>query len=395
MALKDLLGNIGQEDFFCKYWDKQPIVIPGASKQLMSCCSIEAIESRLTETDIRFPQFQLAMQGRKLSKQEYTRRKSWSNHYFDDLIDIPAVYNLWNTGATIILQSLQTNYPALIPFLRNLENELNHPVQANAYLTPNNSLGFNAHYDTHDVFVVQIQGNKQWHIWETPAGKIPLKDEYSPYGIKPPGNLFFDGILNPGDVIYLPRGYYHKAITLDEISLHLTIGILSYRRIDALKFLFDSILQDLREDYDKTVWRESLPPSFDKKPDQKFQALRDEVLNMISKRWSTDAAVRRFREDINPINQGLLSSHKQLNELNDNTLLMLNRKTHPVMRRQNDAINLTYGGRMLTLPLSTDQAIRTILKLETFSPSDLTGYGDKSRIGLCKHLLKEGLLKMR
>ena len=48
--------------------------------------------------------------------------------------------------------------------VRGLEEQLGHPCQANAYLTPPGSQGFALHSDTHDVFVFQTFGAKEWEV---------------------------------------------------------------------------------------------------------------------------------------------------------------------------------------------------------------------------------------
>src|ERR671928_56573 len=69
-------------------------------------------------------------------------------------------------GATIVLQALHHIWPATARFCRMLEARLGHPVQANAYYTPRRSQGFGVHHDTHDVFVLQVSGEKQWRVFE-------------------------------------------------------------------------------------------------------------------------------------------------------------------------------------------------------------------------------------
>ena len=55
-------------------------------------------------------------------------------------------------------------------------DDLGHPVQANAYATPAGAQGFAVHHDTHDVFVLQVAGEKRWLVYE-PALELPLKDQ--------------------------------------------------------------------------------------------------------------------------------------------------------------------------------------------------------------------------
>jgi ribosomal protein L16 Arg81 hydroxylase len=394
MALSDLLGDLEADEFFDKYWDQKPVIIRKASKMCAALCSIEDVEERLTETDIRFPQFQLAMQGRKLSKADYTRRKSWGNHHFDDLIDLPAMYRLWNAGATIILQSLQTNFPKLIPYMRELETDFHHPVQANLYLSPSNSQAFTAHYDTHDVFAVQVAGVKTWRVWQIPSEQMPLKDEHSPREIEPDGPLLLNEMLEPGDVLYLPRGYYHDARSEAVASMHLTIGVLSYRRIDAVRFIFDDILQSLRTSDDK-AWRKALPPNFNMVPDKAFLSLKDRVLRMLDERWSMESSVNRFKEETHPNNQGLLKSHNKLAEIHDTTRLKVISAIDPVVYRSGEYLVLAFGGRLLSLPGVVESSLRSMLDMRDFSPSDLIKLNVESRIGLCAHLIREGFVAFK
>ena len=67
-------------------------------------------------------------------------------------------------------------WPPLIDFSQELAAELGHPVQVNAYVTPPQSRGFSDHYDVHDVFVLQIEGEKRWRI-HAPVHPAPLRTQ--------------------------------------------------------------------------------------------------------------------------------------------------------------------------------------------------------------------------
>ena len=90
--------------------------------------------------------------------------------------------------------------------MRALELELGHPCQANAYLTPPGAQGFARHSDTHDVFVFQTHGRKQWEVVDS-DGTVR------------------DVLLEPGLSMYLPTGTPHSARSQDVMSLHVTLGI--------------------------------------------------------------------------------------------------------------------------------------------------------------------------
>ena len=83
-------------------------------------------------------------------------------------------------GATIVLQALHLNHPPLAAFCRDLERELGHPTQTNAYYTPPSAQGFKVHHDTHDVFCLQVSGEKRWLVYP-PVLELPLRSQkYTP-----------------------------------------------------------------------------------------------------------------------------------------------------------------------------------------------------------------------
>ena len=89
------------------------------------------------------------------------------------------------------------------------------PLQINAYLTPAGNQGFATHYDTHDVFVLQVDGRKHWRIHPPvlprPAGE-PAVGWPRRRGRRPAdGHPALDVVLAPGDALYLPRGWLHSA----------------------------------------------------------------------------------------------------------------------------------------------------------------------------------------
>ena len=97
-----------------------------------------------------------------------------------------------------------------------------HSLQVNAYLTPESSRGLNVHYDIHDVFVMQTEGRKRWRIYDNPV-PLPGKDQPFSADTCKPGKVIEEFDLDPGDLIYIPRGYMHDAESQGLTSLHLTV----------------------------------------------------------------------------------------------------------------------------------------------------------------------------
>ena len=140
------------------------------------------------------------------------------------------VIALYRGGDTVVLQGLHHTDRQLAKVANNLALALDHPVQVNAYFSPENARGLDLHFDYHDVFVVQLGGCKRWRIWEPLARTVnPVKGAHT---IAKPqfeelGDPLLDVTLTAGDCLYLPRGYPHSAETVDEASEHLTIGLVA------------------------------------------------------------------------------------------------------------------------------------------------------------------------
>nr|CAD2199743.1 unnamed protein product [Meloidogyne enterolobii] len=102
-------------------------------------------------------------------------------------------------------------------------------VGANNYLTPAGAAGFAPHYDNIDAFILQTEGRKHWKIYapESLDDTLPLESSdnlnESDFMEREP---VFDGWLDQGDVLYVPRGFIHQANTgQDKLSHHVTISI--------------------------------------------------------------------------------------------------------------------------------------------------------------------------
>ena len=152
----------------------------------------------------------------------------------------------------MVLQGLHRVWPPIIALCQQLAAELGHPVQANAYVTPPQNQGFSNHYDVHDVFVLQIEGEKRWQI-HAPVLEAPLRDQ--PWNDRraaverraqePP---LIEAVLRPGDCLYLPRGFLHAATALGGVSTHLTIGVHSWTRYALAEQLLSQALRTVAQD---------------------------------------------------------------------------------------------------------------------------------------------------
>ncbi len=165
-----------------------------------------------------------------------------------DQIDSAKLLSQFASGATIVLQGLHRLWPPLIGFVRQAVDALGHPVQANAYITPPTNRGFDPHYDVHDVFVLQVSGEKRWIVHE-PVHDHPLPSEpwtahRAAIAERVTDNPVIDTVLSAGDALYLPRGWVHSAQARQAMSIHLTIGVSARTGMDIARTVVDQLAAD-------------------------------------------------------------------------------------------------------------------------------------------------------
>ena len=248
-------------DFAAEHWGRTPLLssadeLGGTFTDLLNA---EAIDELVSERGLRTPFLRVAKEGSTLANAAFTAGGGIGAGIGDQASDDKLV-DLFAGGSTMVLQGLHRIWPPIIAFCQQLAAELGHPVQANAYVTPPQNQGFDDHYDVHDVFVLQIDGEKEWTIHApvlaSPLRTQPWTDRRAVVQAEAGQAPLIKTVLRPGDCLYLPRGYLHAAQALGGISTHLTIGVHSWTRFHLAEQLIAAALTALGEDADA---RASLP----------------------------------------------------------------------------------------------------------------------------------------
>lgn len=226
-TLASLLAPHPLQHFLDHHWERQYLHIHGRPDDARAALvTLDAVDAMLTARASRHPDVTLVN----------TRNPVEAASYSDDdgLVDPVKLARLFAAGATIILNNLDQLNPGVRSLLSRLESELGIHAQANLYLTPGGAQGFAAHFDSHDVLLVQVVGQKQWRLYDSPKG-LPMRGErFDPEATKP-GERTADLLLQRGDVLYIPRGLMHDAVAVDDgPSMHVTIGLHAFRWSEVL-----------------------------------------------------------------------------------------------------------------------------------------------------------------
>jgi hypothetical protein len=209
--------------------------------------SLAAVDELLAHRGLRTPFLRIAKQGTVVDSKHFTGDGGVGAEVSDQLRD-DRVAALFADGHTVVLQGVHRTWAPVTALATGLNADLGHPVQVNAYITPASSTGFSAHYDVHDVFVLQIAGTKRWHV-HAPVHPDPLRtqpwnDHAAAVRARAAEEPLLDEVLHPGDALYLPRGYLHSATAQGEVAAHLTVGVHVVTRHALLETLLAGLADD-------------------------------------------------------------------------------------------------------------------------------------------------------
>lgn len=370
MSALDLLSGDAQT-FLSKVWASRVHLHRTDPDALVGLLSLEDADRLLTETAIRTPSIRLAKDGAVLPESAYTRSATLAGKQLTGLVDPRKALELFADGATVVFQGLHRYHPPLTRLIAELELELGHPCQANAYLTPPGSQGFAVHSDSHDVFVFQTAGSKQWEVHgsDDPDGAEEV-------------------VLEPGLSMYLPTGTPHAARAQQTVSLHVTIGInqLTWRG------LLERTVQPLLG----TVADEHLPAGYLDDPTLLRNGLAERLERLAEEVRRADATaaveteIRRFLTSRPPRVAGGLRD--VLAEITADTRLR-RRPGHPcVLLDRGEQVEVLLGDRSLTVPARVRSALEEVRLREELTPADLP-LDPQSNLVLCRRLVREGLLE--
>ncbi|RIV41379.1 cupin domain-containing protein [Micromonospora radicis] len=386
--------------FAAAHWGQTPLLSrcaelpnPAGFTDLLSPDDADELLSR---RGLRTPFLRVAKDGQVLPAARYTGGGGAGAEIGDQVLD-EKILELYAGGATLVLQGLHRNWPPLIDFTRELSHAVGQPLQVNAYLTPPGSQGFATHYDTHDVFVLQVDGRKHWRI-HPPVLPDPL--ERQPWGGRADeitataqGPAALDVLLEPGDALYLPRGWLHSAQAQESSSLHLTVGIRAVTRYALVEELLALAAEDRR-------LRATLPLGIDlADPDaiepeltETVEALRDWLL-----RAEPAAVADRLRQRVWPASRPApirpLAQAAALHTLTADSRVAVRPGLRWQLTGDGDRVALRLFDRTITLPAQCEPAVRALLTGAVTRVGDLPALEtDADRLTLTRRLLREALL---
>ncbi|GAB3306155.1 cupin [Epidermidibacterium keratini] len=378
-VLESRLLHISRDEFAKEYWAQRALLSERAS-DFSDLFSADAVDELVSTRGLRTPFLRVAKDGQTLPERSFTSGAGVGASITDQLDDT-ALWRHFADGATLVLQALQRTWEPVASFTERLATELGHPVQANAYITPPQNRGFDDHYDVHDVFVLQIAGTKRWVIHEPvyadPMRDQPWSDRRADVERAAAQEPAIDTVLEPGDVLYLPRGWLHAAQAQGEVSIHLTLGVHVWTRFALAEQLAQAALAALREDPQA---RATLPLGAESVSEE-IAAIRTLLAGAIEQADPEPDFARAQRAQARPGPLGPLRQLATVTDLDDRTRVRL--RDALAARLEGSRLQTRVG--WLDFPDDQLPAVRRVLDGASYAASDLG-------MDLAERLLRAGVL---
>jgi hypothetical protein len=394
--LAKMLSPVVPEVFFRESWERQPLAVPrndpGYYADLFSLADVDAVLAFSRPKFVGSGDFDPGgAPGRNIVEGWLPDDEPLSGALFPD---IGQVQQAFTRGKTVILKAMQHRWPPVAALCRNLEAFFNCPVHTNLYLTPRGAQGFAAHYDTHEVFVLQIEGSKHWRFYGS-ARELPLEDEKAVLSREELPEPTQEVTVRPGDLLYMPRGHVHEAFTSDCLSLHLTVGVRVFRWADVLaQALADVSAGDAR-------FRASLPPGLliGGTVSPSGQAQFQDLLRVFSESAWMETAVGRlassFLQKLSTLPGDTFRASEAAETLHLDTLLERAPGVFCRVVQGRGWVSLEYPGNRLDGPPKIAAALHFIARTPRFAvralPDDLTA---EAKLVLARRLVRERCLSV-
>lgn len=357
--LEWILGKaVSLDEFWQEYYTVKPLLIREGHTRFAALFGWDALNRHLNGVVAPHPSMKLIHNARSLVAQD-----------FNDVLDA------CQDGATLSLTRLHETDAAVSKLATALQKELGEAIQANLYLSQADEQGFKAHYDPHDVFVLQLEGKKRWCIYENPERDVLFRQKH--HATSQPREIFLETTICPGDALYVPRGWWHEATSVDGMSMHITVGILARTGIDFLSWA----VNELRED---AFCRRSFP-LVAARNDEIFSQHVEKLVDRLSD-FVRDGAMEKYGEyrSANTRKPQPFNFPKQLEKqpVTDGKVVNFTRDRNLVPHvgeAKNGQFQLTIHDRVLTLTERCRQLIENIFARDKFDLGfALSGRGELS-----------------
>jgi len=385
-SFEDLINPVSWTRFVQEYHEKKPLLVKRQDREYFTrILTMDRINDHLGSADLIYPGVRLVKDANEVSPAQYTYTVTTTpRKSTEGVVDKEKLFSYLFAGYTVILNSHERHSREVLHLRHLAEKTFGAKAQANIYITPRGSQGFTPHWDTHDVFILQIAGSKQWRIYDSPI-TLPSKNQLFD-GNWDPTLPSLTATLEAGELLYIPRGYVHDATAEhDQLSIHITLGIKAYTYGDLLRIL----LGRLDEEF---FFRRSISISTSVDTSSLSEAVADYITPE-----RVDAAMKEihgfFLGDRPADVADRLRDYLAVDRLTLATELSRRQSTYYEIATENGQVVVRFNNKAVRLPAFVRPSIEFITSNPRFQVGDIAGaLDDQGKMVLCRKLVEEGFL---
>lgn len=208
-SFAELLQPLDLSQFFAEFWGRRPVRLarnqPEFYAQLLQ---LQDLERYLSLEEI-------------FERQSITTPRRGYGPPDPPPASLAEVHQRLRSGCSLRVRRMECfldpNEPVM-HLLRSMQAALQHPKESlSCYVTPPGAEGLGAHHDETEIFTLQISGKKRWRLYHRAEGAASAVHDASTLGA-----ARADFVLEPGDLLYVPRNVIHE-VTTDVAAFSLTI----------------------------------------------------------------------------------------------------------------------------------------------------------------------------
>ena len=235
--LAEILQPCPQEEFIASSWGKTFKHVRGWPGKFKHLLPWEQLNRILEQHRLDFPRLRLTRDGQSLPANMYLRHTTGGRRKTSiPRLQTEKLTETLREGATLVLDAVDELFEPLTELAEGLELFFHEHIQINSYAGWRTSRGFDLHWDDHDVFILQVTGRKRWRVYGM-TRPYPLVSDIEQAEKPLSDHPLWEETLSDGDLLYIPRGFWHVAFPMDEPTLHLTVGVHNRTGLDLLRWV--------------------------------------------------------------------------------------------------------------------------------------------------------------
>ena len=231
-AFDQVISPLSRDEFLSKFWGRSFVRLVGQRCRFASLLPWGDLNRILEHHHLKPPRLRLVRDGKNVDPLRYLALQNGIQR-----LRPASLVNCLSEGATLVLDAVEKFAPPVYEIAEAFEEALHASTTVNVYAGWRAQKGLNLHWDDQEVMILQVSGRKQWKVYR-PTRHHPLIGEDVPVPTEEP---VWEGILEDGDMMYMPRGWWHVAFPLEEPSLHLTVTIVPANGTDLLRWFVDGL----------------------------------------------------------------------------------------------------------------------------------------------------------